>query len=150
MPKRKHFLSALAMSLGAMAIAGPALAGKMTMHRDPNCGCCLAWAKSIKADLGRDVHVLNEPNMPALKGRLAVPAKLASCHTAVIDGYIVEGHVPAADIARLLAAKPKQVRGLAVPGMPLGSPGMEAGGTAAPYNVIAFGVGTTMIFARHN
>ena len=83
------------------------------------------------------------------QARLGVPADLVSCHTAVIGGYVIEGHVPARDIARLLEQRPKGVKGLAVAGMPLGSPGMEAGGRVQPYQVIAFGDAGRRVFANY-
>lgn len=88
--------------------------------------------------------------MTTIKAAQGVPSELQSCHTAIVDGYIIEGHVPAADIKRLLSERPK-LRGLAVPGMPVGSPGMELADTAAdPYDVIAFEEnGNTMIFASY-
>jgi hypothetical protein len=88
--------------------------------------------------------------MDALKESLGVPTALRSCHTAVAGRYVIEGHVPAADVKKLLATSPANVVGVAVPGMPAGSPGMEMGGRADRYDVIAFGAkGTTHTFARH-
>ena len=120
------------------------------MHRDPGCGCCEKWATQVREKFGRAVKVVNDADRRALHKRLGMPANLASCHTAIIDGIAFEGHVPIADMKRVLAAKPKGVRGLAVAGMPLGSPGMEAPGYPSDrYNVIAFGSGTTTVFAKH-
>ena len=100
--------------------------------------------------MGRAVKIVDDANRAVIHKRLGMPASLASCHTAIIDGIAFEGHVPIADMKRVLAAKPKGVRGLAVAGMPLGSPGMEAAGYPADhYNVIAFGSGKTSIFAKH-
>lgn len=108
------------------------------------------WATHVREKFGRAVKVVNDADRTALHIRLGMPAKLASCHTAIIDGIAFEGHVPIADMKRVLAAKPKGVRGLAVAGMPLGSPGMEAPGYPADrYNVIAFGSGKTTVFAKH-
>lgn len=141
---RKFFL-ALAL------VATPALAASdAVMHRDPGCGCCEKWAAQVRKAFGRSVKVIDDANRPALQRRVGLPAGLASCHTALIDGMAFEGHVPIADMKRVLAAKPKGVRGLAVAGMPLGSPGMEAPGYPADrYNVIAFGSGKTSVFAKH-
>jgi hypothetical protein len=141
----KKFALALAL------VATPALAAsEAVMHRDPGCGCCEKWAAQVRKAFGRSVKVIDDANRPALQRRVGLPAHLASCHTALIDGMAFEGHVPVADMKRVLAAKPKGVRGLAVAGMPLGSPGMEAPGYSADrYNVIAFGSGKSSIFARH-
>ncbi len=125
-------------------------ASEAVMHRDPGCGCCLKWASQIKVGLGRSVKVVDNANRAALQKKLGISSSLQSCHTAFIDGIAFEGHVPIADMKRVLAAKPKGVRGLAVAGMPLGSPGMEVPGrTADRYNVIAFGGSQPKIFARH-
>lgn len=110
----------------------------MTVHHDPNCGCCKAWAK-IAEDSGYRVALLEDSNMAAVKHRLGVPPELASCHTVEVGGYVVEGHVPLDQVNRLLGERPSNIRGIAVPGMPLGSPGMEVpGGTREPFQVIAF------------
>ncbi len=125
-------------------------ASAIAMHRDPGCGCCEKWAAQVRQQLGRPVRTLDDPNRAAFQARLGVPADLASCHTAVIDGLVVEGHVPVSDIKRALADKPRGVRGLAVGGMPLGSPGMEMPGLRAQrYDVITFGAGGRRAFARH-
>ena len=125
-------------------------AGDIVIHGDPGCGCCEKWAAQVREKFGRAVKVVNDADRTALHKRLGMPANLVSCHTAIIDGIAFEGHVPIADMKRVLAAKPKDVRGLAVAGMPLGSPGMEAPGYPADhYNVIAFGSGKTSVFARH-
>lgn len=137
--------------LGLALVATPALAASdAVMHRDPGCGCCEKWAVQVRKVFGRSVRIVDDANRPALQRRVGLPAGLASCHTALIDGMAFEGHVPVADMKRVLAAKPKGVRGLAVAGMPLGSPGMEAPGYPADrYNVIAFGSGKTSVFAKH-
>lgn len=136
--------------LAIALVATPALAAsEAVMHRDPGCGCCEKWAAQVRKAFGRSVKVIDDANRPALQRRVGLPAGLASCHTALIDGMAFEGHVPVADMKRVLAAKPKGVRGLAVAGMPLGSPGMEAPGYPADrYNVIAFGSGKTSVFAK--
>ncbi|PMR69257.1 DUF411 domain-containing protein [Halomonas heilongjiangensis] len=100
-------------------------APQVEMHKDPNCGCCSAWAEHLEAE-GFEVRVHETRDMRAVKLEHGVTPELASCHTAVVDGYVIEGHVPAADIRRLLEERP-DVAGLAVPGMPHGSPGMETG-----------------------
>lgn len=109
----------------------------MVMYKDPNCGCCTSWAKVAQRS-GYEVKIV-EADMAALKQRLKVPAELASCHTTVVDGLIVEGHVPLEHVRTLLAKRPGGVRGIAVPGMPAGSPGMEMpDGRKDPFEVIAF------------
>ncbi len=131
--------------------ATPALAAtEAVMHRDPGCGCCEKWAAQVRKAFGRSVKVIDNANRPALQKQVGVPANLSGCHTALIDGMAFEGHVPIADMQRLLKEKPKGVRGLAVAGMPTGSPGMEAPGYQADrYNVIAFGANKPAVFARH-
>ncbi len=137
--------------LALMLFATPAMAASdIVMHRDPGCGCCEKWAAQVRAAFGRNVRIIDDAHRAALDARLGVPAALSGCHTAIIDGMAFEGHVPIADMKRVLAAKPRGVRGLAVAGMPMGSPGMEAPGRQADrYNVIAFGVGPTFVYARH-
>lgn len=103
------------------------------VHRDANCGCCKAWISHLQ-DNGFTVNDHVEADMSAVKQRLGVPPRLASCHTGVIDGKFVEGHVPAADILKL-RQRPDLI-GAAVPGMPMGSPGMEYGGRVDAYQVI--------------
>jgi hypothetical protein len=117
----------------------------MVVFRDPTCGCCHKWVEHLTVN-GFAVTVHDAPSMKAIKARLGVPAELASCHTGEIGGYVIEGHVPAAAIQRLLAEKP-QGRGLAVPGMPIGSPGME-GGAPEIYEVTLFGAGAPQSFGR--
>ena len=125
-------------------------AGDIVMHRDPGCGCCEQWAVQVRKAFARNVQIVDDTNRTRFQRQVGLPANLASCHTAIVDGLAFEGHVPVADMKRLLASKPKGVRGLAVAGMPLGSPGMEAPGRAADhYNVIAFGTAQPFVYARH-
>jgi hypothetical protein len=109
---------------------------KVTVHRDATCGCCKAWTDRLRA-AGFVVDVIDEADMKSVKMKLGVPQELASCHTAELDGYVIEGHVPIASIRRLLAEKPKAL-GLSVPGMPAGSPGMEGDGPDEAYEVLLF------------
>jgi hypothetical protein len=127
--------------------AMPTLA--MLVHKDPGCPCCEGWAH-LAAAAGFTPTVVEEPDMPALKGRLGVPLALSSCHTAELAGYVFEGHVPIEHMQRLIASKDQRIKGLAVAGMPLGSPGMEApNGAKANYDVIAFdGHGKTSVYAK--
>lgn len=135
----------------AALVATPALgASEMVMHRDPGCGCCLKWAAQVKAALGRSVKVVDNANRAAIQKRLGITSSLQSCHTAFIYGLAFEWHVPIADVKRVLAAKPKGVSGLAVGGMPLGSPGMEVPGQKPQtYIVYSFGSAGQKIYARH-
>ena len=120
---------------------------RMRVTKDPSCGCCSGWVEHIKA-AGFPVEVIESTDLNRLKARLGVPRHLASCHTAEVDSYVVEGHVPAAAIKRLLAERPSGT-GVAVPGMPVGSPGMEVEGTAPePYEVILFDAAGQRTFAR--
>ncbi|NEP19642.1 MAG: DUF411 domain-containing protein [Leptolyngbya sp. SIO4C1] len=119
-----------------MGTGSQAVASEITVFRSPTCGCCGQWAEHMAA-AGFTVKDEITEDMEAIKQQYDVPAELASCHTAVVDGYVIEGHIPAADVQRLLAERP-EVSGLAVPGMPIGSPGMESGNYQEPYTVFAF------------
>ena len=135
----------------ALAVPMAVLAAEpIAVHRDPGCGCCEKWAALVKAQFGRQVRIVDAANRAALGKRLGVPADLASCHTAIVDGMTFEGHVPIADMKRILAQRPKGITGLAVAGMPMGSPGMEMPGMRGQaYEVIAFGPGVRRVYARH-
>ena len=136
-------LPLLALKTGARAAATP----RLVVFKDPNCGCCRAWADHV-ASAGFAVEIVETANLDAVKARLGVPANLAACHTAEVGGYVVEGHVPATAIQRLLREKPAAT-GLAVRGMPVGSPGMEMPGAAPDaYDVILFGPAGQARFAR--
>jgi hypothetical protein len=132
--------AALALIAGSaiwpISLAWAAAEQVVTVHKDPNCGCCNGWIRHLQ-DAGFSVKTIDTANLDAIKARLGVPMDLASCHTAEVAGYVIEGHVPAAALKRCLAEKPIGA-GLAVPGMPIGSPGME-GGNPEPYAVILFG-----------
>lgn len=119
------------------------------VHKSPTCGCCGLWVDHLK-EAGFQVEVRNSEDVMPVKQRLGVPYGKGSCHTAEIAGYFIEGHVPAEDIKRLLAEKP-DAKGLVLPGMPMGSPGMEGPeGTARPYTVELVGRdGTTSPFSQH-
>lgn len=130
----RHLIAVLLALAAATASAQPL--PEVVMHKDPNCGCCGAWAQHLEAN-GFRVKTVPERDMESVKRRYAVPQRLASCHTAKVGGYVIEGHVPASAIKRLLREKPP-VTGLAVPNMPLGSPGMEVPGRQDPYDVVAF------------
>ena len=119
---------------------------EVTVWKSPSCGCCAKWVDHLK-NSGFKVTVHDMSDVNPVKRQHSIPENLWSCHTAVVGGYIIEGHVPAADIQRLLREHPK-VDGLAVPGMVTGSPGME-GGWAQQYDVVAFGGGKTTVFTHH-
>lgn len=142
----RRSLVALALAIGA---AGAAHAANPTMFRDAGCGCCLKWLEQVKASLKAPVKVVNAADMNAVKDKQGVPQALRSCHTVIVDGYVIEGHVPAKEIARLLREKPKGVKGLAVAGMPMGSPGMEHGDHREAYKVMTFGPGGQRIYASY-
>jgi len=127
------------MAVSGEGTASPAkLQSAMTVYRDPSCGCCEAWAE-IAENAGYQVSVIDHPDMPAIKKQHGVPEELGSCHTAIIAGYAIEGHVPLEAVARLLDTKPAGIKGLAVPGMPRGSPGMEMpDGSKDAFTVLAF------------
>jgi hypothetical protein len=120
----------------------------MTVYRDPSCGCCEAWA-ALATKAGYRVSVIDRPDMAAIKKQYGVPVSLHSCHTAIVGGYAIEGHVPLEQVAKLLETKPAGVKGLAVPGMPRGSPGMEMpDGSKDPFEVMAFdAAGNSRVFA---
>ena len=120
------------------------------VYKSATCGCCSKWVEHLQAN-GFTVRTTNREDLAGLKAKHGVPRRVQSCHMAVVNGYVVEGHVPAADVQRLLKERPAIV-GLAVPGMPIGSPGMEMPGRKAqPFDVIAFDKdGQTRVFASHD
>lgn len=131
----------MALSLPVRAQALPTI----VVSKDPGCGCCGAWAGHL-ALAGYDVKIVNTNDIQAIKTSLGVPEDLAACHTAQVEGYVIEGHVPVAAIERLLAEKPVAT-GIAVAGMPAGSPGME-GGEPQLYDVVLFGPQQRLPFGR--
>lgn len=123
-------------------------AHKVVVYKSPACGCCSQWVEHMKKN-GFAVEVHKVRNVEPFRQRFGVPDSMASCHTALVGGYAIEGHVPAADVKRLLREKPK-ARGIAVPGMVSGSPGMEQGDQKDPYNVMLFkSNGRATVFAAH-
>lgn len=117
-------------------LGGAAAAGEVTVWKSPTCGCCGKWVDHLRAH-GFRVVVHETDDLAPVKRTHGVPGALESCHTALVEGYTIEGHVPAAEVKRLLAERPP-ARGLAVGGMPIGSPGMEQGSAREPYAVILF------------
>lgn len=160
---RRSFLQLAGLALGGLALdalrlsaqgARPASAQgalpAMTVYKSASCGCCAQWVTHARG-AGFTVREVNTDDLGSVKREMGIPAALASCHTVVVGSYVVEGHVPADDVKRLLRERP-QVRGLAVPGMPIGSPGMEQGPPAQyeRYDVLAFtSNGNTRVFASH-
>jgi len=148
---RTHSRRAM-LQLSAAAVATSVLGARaeppvpIKVFKDPGCGCCDGWVEHVRAN-GFAAEVVETTGMPGVKTRLGVPADLGSCHTAQIAGYVIEGHVPAHAIRRLLEAKP-QAAGLSAPGMPIGSPGME-GGRPEIYDVVLFGPGQRTSFGRY-
>jgi hypothetical protein len=134
------------MTLGLALPAHAQSQVELHVYKDPNCGCCTGWIAHLRHH-GFVTRVTDTPEMSTVKVRLGVPNALASCHTAQLGNYIIEGHVPAHAIKRLLKEKP-DVLGLAVPGMPIGSPGME-GGAPETYDVILFGKDGSTSFGRY-
>lgn len=137
----------------ALAYAAPVAAiaaAPIVVHRDPGCACCEKWAQQVKAQFGRALTLIDDAERPAFAKAHGVRAELASCHTAVIGGMTFEGHVPIADMKRALATRPNGVTGLAVAGMPMGSPGMEMPAMKGQsFDVIAFGTAGRHVFAHH-
>ncbi|HTE42966.1 MAG TPA: DUF411 domain-containing protein [Steroidobacteraceae bacterium] len=120
----------------------------LIVHKSESCGCCEVWVRHME-QAGFKVEVHNEKNLDPIKRAMGVPANGESCHTAKIDRYFIEGHVPAEDVKRMLAERPN-ARGLTVPGMPIGSPGMEQGNRRDPYDVLLVQrSGKTSVYAHH-
>ena len=122
---RRSALAIFAAGLVARGYPASAQTPAILVHKDPNCGCCTGWVQHLK-DAGFTVTVQETAQLPAVRKRLGVPGDLAACHTAEIGGYVIEGHVPAFALRQLLEKRPTAI-GLAVPGMPAGSPGMGGG-----------------------
>lgn len=118
----------------------------ISVVRSPDCGCCGAWIDHLR-EAGFTVEETLSDDVDAFKDENAVPQALRSCHTALVEGYVIEGHVPAEAIQKLLAERPQAI-GLAVPGMPIGSPGMEMGNQTEPFDVILWNASGTDVFAR--
>ena len=146
--KIRRKLSLALAPLALLACVQSAAASTIEVVKSPFCGCCTHWIEYLRHE-GFEVNVVDAEDVTPTARRLGVPDALRSCHTASVDGYAIEGHVPAADIRRLLAERP-DAAGLAVPGMPIGSPGMEQGDRREPYQTILFGRdGRRTVFAQH-
>src|SRR5688500_8716921 len=138
----------MAIAVSALVLGSAANAAALTIYKSASCGCCAKWVEHVEKH-GFTVTVVNVDDVMAVKAKAGIPNKLASCHTSKVGGYVVEGHVPAADIEKLLAQKPK-AKGIAVPGMPMGAPGMEHGDHRQPYQTLLIKAdGSTAVFAQH-
>jgi hypothetical protein len=140
-----------ALGVGGYLYFGPSASANLptvTVYKSPSCQCCSKWVTHME-EQGFPVEVESKLRVGPVKEQVGLPSSLAACHTAVVGDYVVEGHVPAADVKRLLRERP-DVRGLSVPGMPVGSPGMERGNRVEPYEVVTFTpTGDTTVFARY-
>jgi hypothetical protein len=144
------FAAGLGLTLAAQQKPAPAAKPKVSVYKTATCGCCSMWVEHLKAN-GFEVEAQNVSNtqLDAVAIQGGVKDDLRSCHTAKVGGYTLEGHVPAADIHRMLKEKPA-IAGIAVPGMPMGSPGMEQGGRKDPFDTVAFTKdGKTSVFEKH-
>lgn len=155
-PSRKQLLGVVAAAVfaGLVALIAtlwgrlPAAGPVVTVYKHPQCGCCTKWIAQLE-EAGFAVEAHHELRQSERQTALGVPERLRSCHTATVDGFVIEGHVPAEDIRRLLRERPAS-RGLSVPGMPIGSPGMEQGARVDAYEVLLFDdAGTATTFAKH-
>jgi hypothetical protein len=147
---RKALLAVVGLGFGAaVVVAAQQAKPSVEVYKDPSCGCCSKWVDHLQAN-GFTVKTTDRADLADLKAKHRVPQKVQSCHMALVDGYVVEGHVPAEDVKRLLKERPAVV-GIAVPGMPIGSPGMEvAGMKMQPFDVLAFDrAGQTRVYASH-
>src|SRR5690606_20339969 len=146
---RRAFLVLGTMLLLAACEPDSAVSKTITVYKDPNCGCCTGWVEHLKA-AGFTTQIVEATDRSELQSRLGLTPEMASCHTGQVEHYLIEGHVPAADVQRLLKERP-DARGLVVPGMPTGSPGMEMpDGLSEPYDVLLIKAdGTMSVFAHH-
>ena len=149
---RRAVLGGIAISLAVPIVACARTPARtaIAVYKTPTCACCDGWVRHLR-DADFDASVTVTPDLVTLRRRHGMPDRLASCHTALVNGYVIEGHVPAGDVRRLLAQRPDAV-GLSVPGMPLGSPGMETpNGDRDRYDtLLVLRDGTSRVFARHN
>lgn len=148
----RRTLMSLAAGLGASLVArgstsAAAAGASIEVTRSPSCGCCSAWIAHLR-QAGFSVEERLLDDLAPFKARLGVPVDLQSCHTAMVGGYVIEGHVPAKEILRVLSERPTAT-GLAVAGMPIGSPGMEMGGQPDRYDVMLFSASGRQVFARY-
>lgn len=146
---RRQFVFAVAASVASVACARPARAAEVRVYKTPTCGCCTAWVDHMRTN-GFTVNVTDMDDVTPIARKFGVPDDLRSCHTAEVGGYFVEGHVPAADVRKLLREAP-DAAGIAVAGMPIGSPGMEQGGQRETYTTsIVAKDGSSRAFVEHS
>ncbi|MGH7444279.1 MAG: DUF411 domain-containing protein [Longimicrobiales bacterium] len=151
MPTRRDWLAAASAAVALAVLSPRAALARATrpllrVRKNPGCGCCDNWVAHMK-ELGFDATVVEDPDLHEYKRKLGVPRELVSCHTAEVDGYVIEGHVPGDLVQRIIREKPA-ITGLGVGGMPMGSPGMD-GGRKDPYDVVAFKKdGSMMVYAH--
>ena len=144
---RRSFLLGLVAAGGSAFDLVFAATPTMVVNKDPNCGCCSGWVEHVRA-AGFETRVNEVSDLAPLKSQLSIPSALASCHTAQIEGYVIEGHVPASAIKRLMSERPPAI-GLAVAGMPVGSPGMEVPGVPDEvFHVVLFGPSGQRVYAK--
>ena len=145
---KQPFRNALFVAVLSIWFSAAAVAAEITVYKSPTCGCCKEWVKHLQAN-GFSVIARDVPDVTQYKIANDVPVTLGSCHTATVDGYVIEGHVPAG-APSVGASRRSPIRGLAVPGMPIGSPGMEQGAHKERYDVLTFDKkGNTSVYARH-
>jgi hypothetical protein len=144
---QRQFISAMAAAMLGLPLAALAAAPVIEVYKSASCGCCGGWVKHLEQN-GFTVKAHNVDNPSDYRQKFGIPAQLGSCHTARVAGYALEGHVPASDIKRLLATRPKAT-GLAVPGMPMGSPGME-GADKDAYDVLLVKDGKTTVYKHYD
>lgn len=145
---RRHVLGLALLPFAMGSRPSWAQSETISVFRDPSCGCCGGWVNHLREEGGLTAVVEERSDVDTIKRRLGVPEDLWSCHTAHVAGYAIEGHVPFHAVARLLRERPG-LKGLAVPGMPIGSPGMEMEGREDPYDVIGFNAGQRLTFGRY-
>ena len=150
MIRRAFILSVMATSVVPLRASAQSRFSRIEVFKTPTCGCCSAWVDHLlDAGFDLDAQDVDQDALWALKERSRITPELSSCHTAIVDGYFIEGHVPASDVRRLLSEKPDAL-GLTVPGMPIGSPGMEMGEQRDPFETfLVLRTGTTEVYQRH-
>ena len=146
---RRQLFTAVALFAASSVRPAAQKGSTVQVYKDPTCGCCSLWVEHLRK-AGFSANVADVQDMDVVKDTYGVPRQVRSCHTAIVGGYTIEGHVPAADVQRLLKERPRIV-GIGVPGMPIGSPGMEVANVKPqPYDVLAFDkAGQTTVFASH-
>ena len=149
---RRKFLNLTALGLMPLGIGNFALSGcaetqVLEVYMSPSCGCCGKWVDHMR-NAGFQVVVTDMTDLRPIKNKFGVVPELRACHSAMIDGYVIEGHVPSREVMRLLKDRPKAI-GLAVPGMPIGSPGIEQGSRRDPFQVILFSSTRRSVFAAY-